>query len=366
MKSRSLHIGLNKIDPKVYGTDGILAGCINDARAMQGIASNLGYQTKILLDEEATAGNVIRSIASAANELQSGDIFMLTYAGHGSQVKDITSDEPDGYDETWCLFDRLLLDDELYLLWSNFRTGVRIAVVSDSCHSGTVVREFMERLFIDKKGTPPYRFIERVVAQRVFDNFRNFYEPMKQTRSIEFREAISASIILLSGCQDNQLSSDGDGANGFFTTNLLKVWNGGSFTGNYEKFVKAIVSSMNTPLQTPNYLPVGAVNLEFAAQTPFITTTTRAPLPTFPAPHSEEMDFTLHLDRAFVLDSSDQLLEDYLRTRGVDVLIDAYREWTAAVGSIRTTRSRGTWDMKVETNTKTGQTTASGSIGGTW
>jgi hypothetical protein len=134
-QAASLHIGLNKIDASVYGTDGTLSGCQNDARAMQDIAGALGYKTQALLDGDATAGNVVKCVSERAKTLVEGDIFLLSYAGHGSQVKDITSDEDDGLDETWVLYDRMLLDDELYTLWSQFRAGVRILVVSDSCHS---------------------------------------------------------------------------------------------------------------------------------------------------------------------------------------------------------------------------------------
>jgi metacaspase-1 len=34
----------------------------------------------------------------------------------GGQVNDIHNDEPDGLDETWALYDRELVDDELYAL----------------------------------------------------------------------------------------------------------------------------------------------------------------------------------------------------------------------------------------------------------
>jgi len=44
-------------------------------------------------------------------------------------------------DETWVLYDRQLVDDELYKIWSKFKPGVRILVLSDSCHSGTVPRD---------------------------------------------------------------------------------------------------------------------------------------------------------------------------------------------------------------------------------
>ena len=52
-------------------------------------------------------------------------------------MPDASADEPDRTDETWVLFDRQLVDDELYEMWPQFVPGVRILVLSDSCHSGT-------------------------------------------------------------------------------------------------------------------------------------------------------------------------------------------------------------------------------------
>ena len=72
--------------------------------------------------------------------LVSGDILLLTYSGHGGQIPDVTGEETDKLDETWCLYDGQLIDDEMYLELSRFAAGVRVLVFSDSCHSGTVVR----------------------------------------------------------------------------------------------------------------------------------------------------------------------------------------------------------------------------------
>ncbi len=46
------------------------------------------------------------------------------------------------------------------------------------------------------------------------------------------------SVILISGCQDNQTSMDGE-HNGAFTEQLLKVWNQGGFQGNYAQLPRA-------------------------------------------------------------------------------------------------------------------------------
>src|SRR3954451_24214076 len=97
----AIHIGLNRVDPTAYGGwNGALAGCINDARAMEAITSGLGYSTTLLLDNDATAQGVLSAIATAAETLSSGDILVLTYSGHGGQVADTNHEESDGQDET--------------------------------------------------------------------------------------------------------------------------------------------------------------------------------------------------------------------------------------------------------------------------
>ncbi|WP_100444721.1 caspase family protein [Glycomyces xiaoerkulensis] len=137
----SLHIGLNVVDDEAYGTPiPPLAGCVNDANDMTALARSQGFSTTTLLDRDGRCQNIIDAIGDAARRLRSGDFFLLTYAGHGSQIPDATGDEADDMDETWVGYDRQLMDDELYALWGEFQPGVRILMISDSCHSGTVAR----------------------------------------------------------------------------------------------------------------------------------------------------------------------------------------------------------------------------------
>lgn len=137
----ALTIGLDSVDPSGYGGwPGRLSGCENDANAYDAIARNKGFQTRRLRSQGATVSQVVGHILWAAKTLRSGDIFFVAYSGHGGQLPDRNGDETDGYDETWCLFDRQLIDDELALFWQYFSHDVRILLVSDSCHSGTVAR----------------------------------------------------------------------------------------------------------------------------------------------------------------------------------------------------------------------------------
>ena len=42
------------------------------------------------------------------------------------------------------LYDRQLVDDELYALWRRLvKASIRVLMISDSCHNGSVTREFL-------------------------------------------------------------------------------------------------------------------------------------------------------------------------------------------------------------------------------
>jgi hypothetical protein len=227
-----------------------------------------------LLTRAATRTKVVGEISRAAKSLKSGDIFMLSYSGHGGQLPDLNSDEPDAQDETWCLYDGELVDDELYSHLGTFAQGVRVLVFSDSCHSGTVVKlAYYRGTVLDRtlglgSHEVRYRFMPPDVALRTYRNNRSFYDKILKDRRIKDSEqTVKASVLLISGCQDNQLSADGD-FNGLFTAQLLRVWKHGLFKGNYRQFYRAIVRRM-PPDQTPNYFRTGRLDPRFEAQRPF-------------------------------------------------------------------------------------------------
>ena len=140
-KGRAILIGLNSVNPAHYdGWSGPLNACEADAESMREIAKAQGLTVTALLTKKATRDNVTKALAAAAKTLGDGDFLLLTYSGHGGQVPDINSDEDDSLDETWCLYDGQLIDDELSTAFAEFKHGVRIFVLSDSCHSGSVIK----------------------------------------------------------------------------------------------------------------------------------------------------------------------------------------------------------------------------------
>ena len=272
-KGIALTLGLNAVDPKHYGGwSGELNACEADAEDMASIAKGKKFQVTKLLTKKATRARMVAQINKAAKTLKSGDLFLLTYSGHGGQLPDMNNDEPDGQDETWCLYDGEFADDELYALWRKFRAGVRILVFSDSCHSGTVTKLAYYQGTARGMGVTSrevrYRFMPPDVALRTYRKNKAFYDRILKAKVPQEKQpAVKATVLLISGCQDNQLSADGD-FNGLFTAQLLKVWKNGSFKGDYRKFHKDIVKRM-PPDQTPNYYRVGATNPKFEVQKPF-------------------------------------------------------------------------------------------------
>jgi hypothetical protein len=269
---------LNAVNPANYaGWRGELLACEADADAMAAIATATGFQERGMLKTgQATRQAVTAGIRAAATSLQAGDIFLLTYSGHGGQVPDANGDEDEGLDETWCLFDGQLLDDELYVLWQAFRPGVRIQVCSDSCHSGSVTKALPPMAASSTQpvaaaspagpDAPRVRAMPDDVVQPTYAANAAFYDGLRKALPAT-RGAVQATVRLLSGCQDYQKSLDGP-INGAFTAALLKVWSGGAFVGNHAAFHAAIVARMPRT-QKPNHFVIGAPDPAYDAQRPF-------------------------------------------------------------------------------------------------
>ena len=284
----SLHIGINEVSAAHYeGWTGPLAACEFDAHDMAAIAASTGMKSTLLITQKATRANLLAALRKAAKALGAGDFFFMSFSGHGGQVPDVSGEEKDDkQDETWCLFDGQLIDDELYYELSKFKAGVRIFVLSDSCHSGTVVRAGRPQ-----PGTPAQRprIMPPAVGMRVYAAHKTFYDKLQNdvskvaggrvtdpdtalanvtvsNRLTGIVKEFKPALILISGCQDNQFSMDGD-HNGAFTEQLLRVWNNGAFTGSYAR-LHALVRAGLPPTQSPNLFTLGPA-AAFLKQTPF-------------------------------------------------------------------------------------------------
>ena len=274
----SIHIGLNYLDSEHYGNEvSPLDTCEQDAKDMQSIAIAQNFKSSyMLLSENATREAVKSAIATASEELSSGDMLLLTYSGHGGFILDKSGDEDDNLDETWCLYDGQLLDDELYYLWSLFDEGVRIFIISDSCHSGTVAKANPKGLEPDSKIFKK-KLLSYSVAKEVYLKNKDFYSDLEKFYGIkeEKGENIKASIKLFAACQDPQVSYTMTFAkNSIFTEKLKEIWDDGRFMGNYSEFFEKISAEVEAldflpTVQTPNLFSVGKENKSFDNGKPF-------------------------------------------------------------------------------------------------
>lgn len=295
----SLHVGLNAVDPDAYGGwSGVLHGCENDANSMLLIAEEEGFATSDLLTAEASATRVLAEIQAAANTLTAGGTFFLTYSGHGAQVPNLIGGDPgdeeiDGKDETLVCWDRMLLDDELRQAFAAFQQGVRIVTLFDECHSGTAhkrydgvaqllnaasKRDFYTNLVANAAGAVPRpgpggENGESVLTREVpydinllaiVNNFEMYQDLQASSRSAG---AVLASGLSISGCADNQLSQEVNGA-GVFSTAVRSTWANNGFAGSYRRFHRDILSQM-LPNQTPQLGLFGTNPQQLVELTPF-------------------------------------------------------------------------------------------------
>lgn len=292
----SINIGVDQVSPRL-GFPG-LSGCENDATDMNALARSLGFRAGTpILGSQAKLAVVTKAIENAARTLIKEDILLLTFSGHGASIPDIDfGEERDQHDETWVLYDDQLIDDALYERLVMFASGVRILVLSDSCHSGTVIAKLANpngsRLnnggFLDKLSaraqararfqaseggagvesaqpkTPPYLDL----LAEYFRN-RDYYDDLIGKSRAAPRPELHASVILLSACRDGEIAASAvNGArNGRFTTGVLSTWANGSFPGKYQQFRDAIATVTNG--QTPNLFPLGPNTSAFLDQRPF-------------------------------------------------------------------------------------------------
>lgn len=256
-KGYALCVGLNEVDSAHYdGWKGQLMACEADAIDMTALLKREGFRVTTLLTQRGTRTSVIGALKGLAEVARAGDLVVYTYSGHGGQLPDSSGDETDGIDETQCLFDGQMSDDELSRVLATFRTGVRVLVISDSCHSGTVTRLVPGYHVLLPKGAtviPPQIPEDRVKCMPrdvAIDTYRMHKVEYDARASTEPLPVIRASVLSVSGCQDNQYSMDGL-ANGAFTAALLRAWNVGKFTGDYRAFHRAIQRQLPAT-QSPN------------------------------------------------------------------------------------------------------------------
>lgn len=178
----SIHIGIN-----YKNTQYELKGCHNDALNLNAFFINKQYNTLILIDKEGykqpTKSNILYELNRLCQLLKENDTLVITYSGHGTQVRDLNGDEESGLDQCICPIDMntkgYIVDDELFSIINKVCSNCSIYCIADCCHSGTI-----------------------------FDLAYNFNSNLnKYIRNNKCKET-NKKVCLISGCRDNQTSAD--------------------------------------------------------------------------------------------------------------------------------------------------------------
>ena len=255
----SIHVGVN--DTQAAGVSAPLHGCDEDARKMFKLARDRGFvgvgdgEDAPILGDNATRDKVLAKILFAAEQLQAGDIFLFTFSGHGTRRGQEDDNEVDENDETLVMQDLFLVDNVLRkLVWPSFKAGVRVVMVSDSCHSGGVAMSSLVRDSESESHTvgasvvmahsgsdwsaapvshrevrsgPQSEFRIRTISdfenQTHFELMKEFYAKVRSDLP-QVPPPITANILLLAACREHETTKDGD-PNGVFTRELLNVFN---------------------------------------------------------------------------------------------------------------------------------------------
>jgi metacaspase-1 len=193
-----------------------LAGCVNDANDWAKVLNDI-YNfdvIKMLLNSDATLDNV----RASAEELLASkpDVFVITDSSHGTRIPDST--EADGYCEAICLYDKFLIDHDFHKILEKADPKTKIVVISDSCHSAGVTREFLATM-------NDFRYASQPKYLPHPDNQEAFKAAMSPTVRAIFEPTVGMNEVLVAGCKSDQYSYDAsfdNRPNGAFTYYTIK------------------------------------------------------------------------------------------------------------------------------------------------
>jgi hypothetical protein len=194
----------------------------NDLRILKEAILLQGFMNEsiiILSDEDATVKNIEGALNDLVNTVKQGDVVMVHFSGHGQQVRDLSGDESDGYDESFvchqapvaCYDGYLgqdhLLDDDMGKSFSELRLKLgssgHLLVLFDSCHSGTATRGNDDAFARDGAGPLDFDCNSQAVPQISGNNDVTGWNEFIQNKS---NSATLASMVVISACRSDEVN----------------------------------------------------------------------------------------------------------------------------------------------------------------
>lgn len=287
----SIHIGVNEPHSvSAFDARARLANSEAAAWRMAELANQAGYDSMLVLrGQTASLAAVNAALWNVSQLLADDDTLLVTFSGHGGQVRDRDDEDPDGSDESWSLQDGELLDDTLCGYWRLFKAGVRIVVVSESCYSGGMMRSVDEDelLQLAASAERPRRMRDGRMrspgeAGLLPDAFSGRHrmrgEPAWQQAEVlkamasaaveppRDTSGVRATVLMLTASSETKAAQAG-----LFTDCLLEVWAGGTYPGSYRELfdeVKKRVMRIKGD-QEPQIMMLGAPDPGFSTAPAF-------------------------------------------------------------------------------------------------
>jgi hypothetical protein len=132
-----------------------LYGCVNDVFAMSATLQDCGFAPegiRACLNERATAEGILSRMAWLVDDSRPGDELVFYYSGHGARVPEYGQHgEPDHLTETLVPYDfdwtpeRGVSDEQIYDFYSQLPYEVKLLMIFDCCHSGSMHRQSAAR-----------------------------------------------------------------------------------------------------------------------------------------------------------------------------------------------------------------------------
>ena len=222
MAKKAVLVGVNRY--RIPGSD--LRGCVPDVKNMSRlIQGQYGFDAgdiTMLTDFDATKKAMEEAITGMVKGAKRGDVLLLHFSGHGSNVPDDNDEEADNRDEILCPTDLdwydPFRDDWLRNVFDGLSAGVSLTMISDSCHSGTVTRaiEPPDAPLLERYLPSPWDLATVESGRDLTATTRGtLHKATEEERKARDIVPVDIPEVLISGCRADQTSADAHISGGY-------------------------------------------------------------------------------------------------------------------------------------------------------
>jgi hypothetical protein len=237
-KAKALCVGID-----AYPAPNTLSGCVNDARDWAAALTALNFDVTLLVNQQATREAMLGSIRQLISDAKSGDVVVIQYAGHGTQVQDLNGDETDGLDEALVPVDfgtgSFLIDDDLRTVMVTIPDGVNVTCFMDCCHSGTNTR-MLGPTPVTQKGNSKARFIK--MTPELTQAHVAFRSQTREGPAPPPRTSDGMLEVNFGACRPDQVAFESDGS-GDFTHRAIPILRAGTDGLTNDGFLKRVIDA---------------------------------------------------------------------------------------------------------------------------